>query len=555
MKQEPVITEYEHTRWRAGFLRVTLIAASVLGLVALVPAVISTPSPYPAIYIGIYLIVLLATILPVHYNLKAAILISLLVALAISGMTETGIMGDGRVFMLGAIAMASLMFSWRAGWVLTGLAAALYAVFGWLILGGTLVISNPTVRGGTVEGWISNSFVVLLLAVLIVNSIRLMQSAYENSEKRSVTLVAELQHERSSLEQRIQERTSSLDRRTSQLRAVADIGKSVSSYRSLTELLRETTFLISRNFGYYHVGIFLLDARREYAVLAAANSDGGLRMLEKKHQLKIGETSIVGYTIANVRARIALDVGQDAVYFDNPDLPQTRSEMALPLVARGQVLGALDIQSTESQAFTEEDVAALQILAEQIAVAIQNANLFSETEKSLERARIISGEVSREAWNRILRSQTRVGFIATPPATVQTEPEYMEPNLTKAFETGDVILSNDGLTIGIPIKIRGQSIGAIRLKKPEIAEAWTQEEINLAITLSDQLSNALESARLYQEAQQRAARESLVSDISAKIGSLVSVENILQTAVQELGNTLPNTDIAIQFTQGTLEQR
>jgi GAF domain-containing protein len=381
---------------------------------------------------------------------------------------------------------------------------------------------------------------------------------YDKLKKLNKDLIAkdkQVLRSQADLEQRIRERTFILEKRTIQLKTVADLGRYIASFNNLTELLSETTLLISKDFGYYHVGIFLLDHHREYAVLAAANSEGGQRMLEKKHQLKIGETSIVGYVIANVQARIALDVGQDAVFFDNPDLPQTRSEMALPLVARGQILGVLDIQSTQPQAFTEEDIAALQILAEQIAVAIQNANLFSETEKGLERARLISGEISREAWSRILRSQSRVGFLATSPATVQLGSGSTDPSLAKAFETSDIILSNDGLTISIPIKVRGQSIGAIRLKKSEVAEAWAQEEINLAITLSDQLSSALESARLYQESQQRAARESLVSDISAKIGSLVSVENILQTAVQELGNTLPNTDIAIQFTQGTLEQR
>lgn len=356
-------------------------------------------------------------------------------------------------------------------------------------------------------------------------------------------------------EQLTQSLTRTVEKRANQFKAVADLGKSISSFRTLRELLQQTTILISKNFGYYHAGIFLLDPRREYAVLAAANSEGGQRMLEKKHQLKIGETSIVGYVIANVQARIALDVGQDAVYFNNPDLPNTRSEMAMPLVARGQVLGALDIQSVEPQAFTEEDVAALQILAEQIAVAIQNANLFNELERSLERARIISGEASREAWSRILRQPMRLGYIATPPATVEIEPQAAEPSLKKAFETGDVILSADGLSISIPIKIRGQSIGAVRLKKPDIADTWTQEDIQLAITLSDHLSNALESARLYQESQQRAARESLVSDISAKIGSLVGIENILETAVRELGSALPDTDIAIQFTQDAWQQQ
>ncbi len=157
------------------------------------------------------------------------------------------------------------------------------------------------------------------------------------------------------------------------------------------------------------------------------------------------------------------------------------------------------------------------------------------------------GEISREAWSKILRNQPRVGFIATPPATIQTYSEAQEPHLTKAFETGDLIIGTDNLTISVPIKVRGQAIGAIRLKKTEISEAWTQEETNLAVALSDQLSGALESARLYRESQQRVARESLVSDISARISAISRVDGIVRETVQELGQALGNASVTFQL--------
>lgn len=350
-----------------------------------------------------------------------------------------------------------------------------------------------------------------------------------------------------SLENRVSDRTLELEHRSNLLKAVADVGKAITSFRSLSELLQQTTYLISENFGYYHAGIFLLDEHKEFAVLTAANSEGGQRMLEKKHQLKVGETGIVGYVTQNAKARIALDVGKDAVYFDNPDLPNTRSEMALPLVVGGQILGALDVQSTESQAFSEQDIATLQILAEQLAVAIQNVNLFNETEKALDSARMVYGELSREAWIKILRNQPRIGYLATAPGTVQMHSEILETNLAKAFDSGDVVLGSDNLTISVPIKIRGQIIGAIRLKKSEISEAWTQDETNLAIALSDQLSGALESARLYRESQQRAARESLVSDISARINAVSHTDAILRETVQNIGQTLGNASVTFQL--------
>ncbi|MCE9647573.1 MAG: GAF domain-containing protein [Chloroflexi bacterium] len=360
-------------------------------------------------------------------------------------------------------------------------------------------------------------------------------------------ITAGLAHTFANFERGLAERTGEIERRRILLKAVSDVGKAITSFRNLSELLEQTTYLIHEYFGYYHVGIFLVDERKEYAILVATNSEGGQRLLAKKHRLKIGETGLVGYVTENAKARIALDVGKDAYFFNNPDLPQTRSEVTLPLVVGGQMLGALDVQSTESQAFSEEDSSTLQILAEQLAIAIQNANLYDQTAKALEASRTTYGEISREAWSKILRSQPRIGFVATPPATIQTNAEKMEPALATAFESGNLVIGEDKLTISLPIKVRGQAIGAIRLKKNEISEAWTQEETNLAQTLSDQLSGALESARLYRESQQRGARESLISDISARISAVSNTDTIVRETVQELGQALGNATVTFQL--------
>ncbi|MBX3038224.1 MAG: GAF domain-containing protein [Anaerolineales bacterium] len=533
--------------WRESFLRTTLILACAFGLVALISSYFSSELIYFVIYCIVYIIVVFITVLSVTYNVRAITLVGLLIGLSISGLTETGLIGEARIFMLTAIAMASLLFSWRMGWYITVFAMVLYTIFGWLILGGLLTISNTTIDPGNLVLWITRTLVLLLVAVLVVNAIRLNQTEFAKSEERSQSFLSDLQKERGLQEDRIQERTQLLDKRTNQLRAVADVGKSITSYRNLSELLQQTSRLINENFGFYHVGIFLLDERKQFAVLTATNSEGGQRMLERGHQLKVGETGIVGYVAESIKARIALDVGEDAVFFNNPDLPSTRSEMALPLVVGGQVLGVLDVQSTEPNAFTEEDIATLQILAEQLAVAIQNANLFAETEKALEASRLAYGEVSREAWIKILRNRPNIGYIATPPGVSQTQKATVEPSIAKAIDTGDLILGNDGLTISVPIKIRGQSIGAIRLKKPDIAEAWSQEETNLAVTLSDQLSSALESARLYQDSQQRVARESLVSDISARLSAVTQMDLIIRETVQELGEALGNASVTFQL--------
>jgi GAF domain-containing protein len=147
--------------------------------------------------------------------------------------------------------------------------------------------------------------------------------------------------------------------------------------------------LISKQFGFYHAGIFLLDERDEYAVLQAASSEGGRRMLERGHKLRVGEVGIVGHVASTGEPRVALDVGEDTAHFAHPDLPNTRSEMALPLKVQDRVIGVLDVQSTHEAAFSEDDVAVLQTMADQLATAIANARLFEQVQRRARREQLI----------------------------------------------------------------------------------------------------------------------------------------------------------------------
>jgi len=177
--------------------------------------------------------------------------------------------------------------------------------------------------------------------------------------------------------------------RAEQLKAVATVGEAVTGLMDLDEALNATVNLIRDRFGFYHVSIFLLDQAKAWAVVKASTGEVGKIMVERPHRLGVGSNSIVGYVTANATPRIALDVGQDAVHFNNPLLPETRSEMALPLISRGVVIGALDVQSVEANAFTDEDIETLQIMTDQLVSAIENARLFEQTQKTLKRTQTL----------------------------------------------------------------------------------------------------------------------------------------------------------------------
>ncbi len=168
-----------------------------------------------------------------------------------------------------------------------------------------------------------------------------------------------------------------LQRRSMHLIASSEVAKAATQILDIQELLTRCVDLIRTHFGFYYAAIFLIDEAGEWAVLRAATGEAGKRLLEKGHRLGVGSQSMVGWVTANNAARIALDVGEEAIRFDNPELPKTHSEMALPLRVRGEVIGALDVQSTSLNAFTPEDIQTIQMMADQVAIAIDNARLFS----------------------------------------------------------------------------------------------------------------------------------------------------------------------------------
>jgi GAF domain-containing protein/HAMP domain-containing protein len=343
-----------------------------------------------------------------------------------------------------------------------------------------------------------------------------------------------------SLEQRVQERTAELqeslqknERRGKQYEAIAKVAQAINTTQNLQELLPHISQVISQKFGFYHVGIFLTDVANQYAVLAAANSEGGKRMLKRGHQLKIGEQGIVGYVTASRKPRIALDIGSDAVYFNNPDLPETRSEMALPLIVANQIIGALDVQSTEANAFTNEDVEALSTLADQVSAAIQNARLYEQTQKSLAEAEAVSRQYFTETWKQLSHENKVAGYRYTPAGATRIN----ENQLAEIERT-------DRKNITVPIIIRGQTIGELAVLVPR-QENIKIDQMDLIHAVADRVGIFAENARLFDETARRAEREHLVSDITAKIRSTNDPREMLETAIRELREALNVSRIEI----------
>lgn len=354
------------------------------------------------------------------------------------------------------------------------------------------------------------------------------------------------------LENIVAERTRILERRAKYLETTSQISSAITGIYELDNLLNTVVHLISDNFGFYHVGIFLLDDTQDYAVLRAASSEGGWRMLSREHKLQVGKQGIVGYVTGTGEPRVQQQVvGDESVHYNNPDLPLTKSEMALPLMVGNEILGALDVQSVEEQAFSEEDVSALQVLADSVAVAIQNTRLVQQLQESLQTERRIYGDITREAWKSILSQQETLPAFRSDLSGTQLVTSPTSSTGKKALDTGKTSLGdpdeeNPFYSIAVPVRARGGTlVGVIETKKPIDYGEWSKEEILILETVSSELGLALENARLFEDTQRKAQKDRIAAELASKIWASSDFENILKTTVRELGS-------ALQVSRGTI---
>jgi GAF domain-containing protein len=307
------------------------------------------------------------------------------------------------------------------------------------------------------------------------------------------------------------------------LNTAADISRSISSGLASKQLFQEAVDLVLDRFDLYYVGIFILDESMRYALLEAGTGEAGKAMIAEKHKLPVAESSMVGWTIIHRQARIALDVGQEAVRFANPHLPNTHSEMALPLISKDRSIGALSIQSEKTEAFNQEDIIVLQNIADTLAVAIENARLLEETQRNLEDLRVSQRAYVTKAWSGAIKENKGYEYAAIT--------EGVSP---------DAALS----TIDVPLMLREQIIGQLTL---EGQQDWTPEERSLVESVATQAALAMENARLLEESQLMAQRERLAAEITGKIWSSPNTDFILQTAIKELGRALRADEATIEL--------
>ena len=321
-------------------------------------------------------------------------------------------------------------------------------------------------------------------------------------------------------------------RRASQFQAIAQVAGSISSVQELQKTLNQLTTTLSLQLGHYHIGIFLLDSTYQFAILQASNSDGGKRMLVQGHRLWIGDTGIVSAAITSGKPQFALDVDTSNIYHANPFLPETRSEVALPIRLSGEIIGVLDIQSLQQNAFGVDDLEAFEILASQVGIAIQNARLHEQNVQSLKDTEEAYRRLAGNAWSSLVEQMDIKGFAydGVSSRAVSEAPSKYKSAL-----------------LSVPVTVRGQVVGNLRLNPLDPNRTWTDDDIAIAQAVAERAALALEAARLLEDAQKRASREAFLSEVASKLSTSFQLDSILRDTVEELGQSLSGSTVSFQL--------
>ena len=325
------------------------------------------------------------------------------------------------------------------------------------------------------------------------------------------------------------------------------LSRAITAEHDVQRLMNRVVQLIVDNFPrIYHAQIFIVDSDNNFAVLKASTGKAGEALLSRGHKLAVGSVSVIGQVTEQGQVVIAHDASESDFHRRNEFLQETLAELAIPLRLGQQIIGALDVQSKQRDAFDTDLVSALQTLADQVTIAIENARLYAESERllaTMERDRSLA---TRRNWQQYLYSQRQNELLKL----AGTLTGYNFESLSRAvYESGKAVVGEkterDTIPFVVPILLRGQVLGVAEYEVPH-AE-FSYDKVLLAEELVTRMVIGLENARLFQASQQAVERERIVNEISAKLTGQTDIDLILQTAIQEIGQALKTPQVAIRL--------
>lgn len=538
---------FSYAAWRERFLTIILRGASVVGLIVAIAGSIDTSPILVAVYTISYLTLLAVTVIPLPYRVRAVGFLAVMMALVIASLLETGIRVDARLFLLAFVVMAAMFFGPRAGVIAAGLSFIPVFIIGYFVLTSQYTLLSKTILGSTnVLTWLVAMLVLVLIETMILTGLTLLQNGFNTALQQSQRLFEVVLAERASLETRVEARTV-------QIKASAGIGRAAAEHLEVDRLLQRVVNLITERFDYY-AAIFLIDATGQHVVLREATGEPGQALKERRQAVDVDEKSLVGSAAAQRQVRLVSNLGdaQRTTYFNNPLLPLAKAEIALPLIADGQVLGVLDVQSKYENAFDETSADALQAIADQIAIALNNADRFHrEQARAQQNAALVDASNTLSGLTDRMKLQEQIITLATQllqadgaglwlPASNNEIELKVTNNVDLIGAVGRRIKVGEGLSgrvyaagaalrvgdysnwighaaafadapmraaLAVPLILRGKVAGVLLLAYAQPNAAFTAEDEKLAQLFTVQAASAIEIADLLE--QQRRTLEEL----------------------------------------------
>jgi GAF domain-containing protein len=497
--------------WQERILHTMLLAGGVVGLIICVFSIgpASSSGSWALFFTSLLLSVtclVLVLLRQTSYWFRSICTLVLLFIFANLIFINSGWGGVALILLLGFSFLSTTLLYQRPSRI--GIGISLATLLFWAVLRYTNLVSTTEVAV-SLSSILIDGFLMLLVGVIGNLTISSLKSRYLEEHQK---LLRSLANEED-LKQNLQVQKEILDKRLFQLRTASEISQAISSILDSQILIQRVSDLVKERFNLYYVGVFLLDAAKEYAVLRYGTGDMGRRMFAARHRLAVGGYSMIGWCTQTRKSRVALDIGEEAVHFDNPLLPNTRSELALPIISGNNVLGAMTIQSEQPSAFDDDDILILQSVADSLASSLENANAFQRTQKAMEDIKVLNRAYVQQTWWNTL--DTSKGL----------KVDFENPQIGEGSEKSTAIQ--------VPIILRDEVIGSFNLEVE--GKSIPKEQMEFLETVSAQTSFALENARLLEETQQAALQEQKLNDLTSQFSRALTIEEILKTAVMEFG--------------------
>ncbi|MAT45152.1 MAG: hypothetical protein CL609_22720 [Anaerolineaceae bacterium] len=513
--------------WQEKALQfILLISASVAWIGVILSAILKLNRTYPQLntVLIIYLVVIHTILLLrfISYKKRTHLIAVLLSVASIVLLQVLGVNGTVSLVLISAPIFTAILINFRSAVFYTVISVVIIALSGFGFVNNLFPYPDNSFNSLASPlapiNWIIWALFTFVVLYAVSSSINQILTNYSQNAKQQIHLSKALDSERSKLAIEVDKQTKNLQDRLRQLHTVAEISAEINKTLDSNELIIKVVEMVKTSFDLYYVGIFLIDDYGEFAVLKAGSGEEGQKMLAAEHKLAVNGPSMIGWATGKKQSRIALDVGEDAVHFNNPYLPFTHSEMAIPLVGKNErVLGAMTIQSHRQNDFDEDDILILQNVANSLAVALENAELFQQSQQALKEIEMLNQLYIKRTWNDFLIENSE---------------------LTAQFQASDTIVSSNEVlkTISIPIKLRNQVIGEIEIDVP--ASKIENYDSDLIDVLSDQIAYAMENTRLMEQTIRQATHEQKANELSTEFFKAVRIEDVIRTAIREI-STIP----------------